>query len=44
MPRKRVTSHSFKGTPVISTLYVKTVNVQMTNGETSINLISSIPY
>jgi hypothetical protein len=43
MPRKGVTSQSFKGSPVTSTLY-KTVKVQMANGEISINLISLIPY
>jgi len=37
MPRKGVTSHTFKGSPVTSTLYDKTVKVPTANGEISIN-------
>jgi hypothetical protein len=44
MPRKGVISHSFKDSPVTSTLYDKNVKVQIANGEISINIISLIPY
>jgi len=44
MPRKGVTSHSFKGSPVTSTLYDKTVKVQITNGEISINPLAPELY
>jgi hypothetical protein len=44
MPRKGITSHSFKGSPLTAALYVRTVEVQMAIGEISINFISLIPY